>query len=211
MDDARIWDRLAGRYDRLVRLFDTSYPRVRERLADDLPAGARVLELAAGTGQFTIDLARLAAELVASDVSPAMVAALREALDRQGLDGVQTRVIAADAIDAADGRFDAVFCANALHVMGEPAAALAEMRRVLRPDGVLIAPTFLHGTGPFRRALSHTMSLVSPFVARSRFDLAGLTTLIGDAGFDVVHAEALPGLFPLGYVVARRAADRPST
>lgn len=206
MSEARIWDRLAGRYDALVRLFDTSYPRVRARLVEDLPAGGRVLELAAGTGQFTVDLARRADRLVATDISPQMVERLAAAVAAAGLGHVECRVTSAEAIDAEDGAFDAVFCANALHVMDAPAAALAEMRRVLRPDGLLIAPTFLHGTGPLRRGLSRLMSRVSPFVARSRFGLDGLSALIEGAGFEGVRAEQMPGLFPLGYVVARPVA-----
>ena len=202
--DAAPWDHMAGRYDRLVRLFDRSYPAVRQRLEQDLPAGGRVLELAAGTGQFTFDLAARAGVLVASDVSPEMVARLDRRITERGLPGVSTRVVNASAIDAEADAFDAVFCANALHVMRRPAAALAEIHRVLTPRGRLIAPTFLHGTGPFRRALSRAMGRVSPFVAHTRFDLDGLCALIADAGFEVLRAERLPGLFPLGYVLAGR-------
>ncbi len=201
-DDASTWNRLAGRYDRIVRLFDTSYPRVRARLADDLPPG-RVLELAAGTGQFTLDLARRADALIATDVSPEMVAALTDAV--AGAANIETRITSAYAIDAPAAHFDAVFCANALHVMDDPDRALAEIHRVLRPAGALLAPTFLHGADPARRALSRALSLISPFVARSRFTLAGLTDRITAAGFTITHAERMPGLFPLGYVAARRA------
>lgn len=206
MTEARIWDRLAGRYDTIVRLFDTSYGRVRERLATDIEAGGRVLELAAGTGQFTLDLARVADSLVATDVSPAMVERLRQRVTDAGLDGVECRVMSAYAIEPPDARFDAIFCANALHVMDEPRRALAEFHRVLRADGVLVVPTFLHGVDGFRRALSRSLSVVSPFVAHTRFDLAALKQTMVDAGFDVVHAEVMSGLFPLGYVVARPSA-----
>lgn len=206
MSEARIWDRLAGRYDAIVRMFDTSYPRVRARLAEDLPPGGRVLELAAGTGQFTVELARRAARLVATDISPQMVERLADVVAHAGLANVECRVMSACAIEAEDHAFDAVFCANALHVMDAPEAALAEMRRVLRPDGLLLAPTFLHGVDPLRRGLSGALSFVSPFVANSRFGLDGLTALVDAAGFKMVHVEQMPGLFPLGYVVARPTA-----
>ena len=87
--------------------------------------------------------------------------------------------------------------------MEDPQQALAEFHRVLVPNGVLVVPTFLHGAGPARRALSRGLSLVSSFVAHSRWDLAGLVELVQGSGFDVVRAEQLPGLFPVGYVVAR--------
>ncbi|MCB9536804.1 MAG: methyltransferase domain-containing protein [Myxococcales bacterium] len=204
MNEASIWDRLAGRYDLLVRAFDTSYDRVRARIAEDVPAGARVLEVASGTGQFTAALAAARRRVTATDVSPAMVERLEAALASAGLTTVEARVMSAYALDAAEASFDAVFCANALHVMDDPARALAEFGRVLRPGGVLVAPTFLHGTGAARRALSRALSLVSPFVARTRYDLDGLVAAVGEAGFTVIRAERMPGLFPLGYVAARR-------
>lgn len=203
MSEARVWDRLAGRYDTVVRLFDSSYGRVRERLDRDLPPGGRMLEIAAGTGQFTVDLASRAEHLVATDISPEMVARLRKRVVQAGVQGVECRVMSAYELDAKDGSFDGVFCANALHVMDDPAQALSEFRRVLKPEGTLVAPTFLHGVDGFRRGLSRTLSLVSPFVAHTRFDLTSLQQTISAAGFEVIFAERLPGLFPLGYVVAR--------
>lgn len=202
MSEARVWDRLAGRYDTVVRLFDSSYDRVRERLDLDLPPGGRLLEIAAGTGQFTADLTSIAEHLVATDISPEMVARLRARVVEARLEAVECVVMNAYELDAPDESFDGVFCANALHVMDNPTRALSEFRRVLKPDGVLIAPTFLHGVDGFRRGLSRTLSLISPFIAHTRFDITSLKQTISTAGFDVVFADQLPGLFPLGYIVA---------
>lgn len=203
MTEASTWDGFAGTYDRVVRLFDRSYPAVRERLREDLTGRGRVLEVAAGTGQFTSDLAEVCDELVATDVSPEMVRLLEAGLAERGVEGVSVAVMGAYELDAEDGAFDGVFCANALHVMEEPQRALAEFHRVLGPDGVLIAPTFLHGAGPARRALSRGLTAVSSFVAHSRWDLDGLVKFIEGTGFDVVRADQLPGLFPIGYIAAR--------
>ena len=69
MSEAGVWDRFAGRYDAVVRLFDRSYPDVRRRLASDVPRGSQALEIAAGTGQFTVALAPLVNELTSTDWS----------------------------------------------------------------------------------------------------------------------------------------------
>lgn len=198
-DERRVWDRFAPTYDLVVRLYDRSYPSVRERLAEDLAGRHHVLELGAGTGQFTADIAAVVDELVATDISPKMVQRLEAVLPSN----VQVRVMSAYDIDAADGQFDAVFCANALHVMETPEVALRECLRVLKDDGLLIIPTFLHGVSPGRRSLSRLLSLISPFVAHTRFNLVGLEKLVIDAGFDIVRSEQLSGVFPIGYVAAR--------
>lgn len=203
VDDAEIWDGLASRYDTIVRLFDGSYPAVCERLARDLPTDARVLEIAAGTGQFTLHLGRLAAHLLATDISPEMVERLRQRVAASALSDVECTVMSAYELDLPNESFDAVFCANALHVMDQPKQALAEFRRVLRRDGVFLSATFLHGVDGLRRGVSRALSLVSPFVAHTRFDMETLECAITDAGFDILASERLPGLFPIGYVLAR--------
>ena len=116
------------------------------------------------------------------------------------------RLLAAVAVSPLqnDATFGAVGCASALHVMERPREALAEMRRVVATDGLVIAPTFLHGASHATRVLSGVLSAVSPFVAHSRFDLPRLVGVFRTSDFHVVHAETFPGLFPIGYVVARR-------
>lgn len=206
MPDETNWDGLASRYDRIVRVFDRSYPEVRRRLARDLKGRERVLEIAAGTGQFTFDLASVASELVTTDYSPKMVELIRSRANERAAKNIVAQPMSAYELGFDDHSFDAVFCANGLHVMDRPERALAEMRRVLAEDGVLVVPTFLHGAGGFEVVLSRTLSLFSSFVAHTRFSLDQLTALVEDGGFDVITAEALPGLFPIGYVVATKAA-----
>jgi ubiquinone/menaquinone biosynthesis C-methylase UbiE len=203
MDEARLWDSLAKRYDRIVRVFDSSYDAVREMLEEDLQGRARVLEVGAGTGQFTLDLARVASSVLATDVAPDMVARLRFRLREADAFNVRSAVMSATELDAPDGSFDAAFCANALHVMEDPRRALRELRRVLAPDGLLVAPTFLHGSDPARRMLSSVLSTVSPFVAHTRLNLGGLGALVAGEGFVVDRLRQLPGVFPIGYVSAR--------
>lgn len=203
MAERQIWDRLAPRYTRVVRLFDRSYPVIRARLREVLDGRRRVLELAAGTGQFTPTLISAAESVVATDISPAMVERLAATMAEQDAERVETRVMSAYAIDAVDGAFDAVLCANALHVMEHPEVALRECRRVLSPGGLLIAPTFLHGVDRWRRLLSRVLGWVSPFTAHTRFDLHALEELIRRHGFQIEASETLPGVFPIGYVVGR--------
>lgn len=204
MDEAPTWDRLASRYDLAARVFGRSYPAVRRALVRDLAGCRRALELASGTGQFTSAIAEACEAVVATDVSAEMVEGLGEVVAAHDAEHVSVRRMSAYDIDADDQSFDAVVCANALHVMERPRDALVEMRRVVSAEGVVVAPTFLHGASRATRALSRALSAVSPFVAHTRFDLQGLVGLFQPADLEVVHSETFPGLFPIGYVVARR-------
>ena len=100
--------------------------------------GQRVLELAAGLGETGL----LAAELVApvggaivSDQAEAMLAGARERAAELGLSNVEFRVLNAEWIDLPVASVDAVLCRWGYMLMADPAAALGETRRVLRPQG----------------------------------------------------------------------------
>lgn len=96
-----------------------------------IQAGARVLDLAAGTGKLTRALADSGAELIA--VEP--VAGMREQLER-ATPGVRVLEGAAEQIPLADAELDAVVVAQAFHWFDARGAA-AEIHRVLRPGGGL--------------------------------------------------------------------------
>jgi SAM-dependent methyltransferase len=112
----------------LYQRYRTGYPpELFARVLAACPAGAlRVLDVASGTGLGAEGLAPRASLLVAADVARGMLRA------NPAAHGVQAR---AEALPFRDASFDLVACAQAFHWV-EPAAALAEMRRVLAPRGV---------------------------------------------------------------------------
>ncbi|HEX4837779.1 MAG TPA: methyltransferase domain-containing protein [Solirubrobacteraceae bacterium] len=106
--------------------------------AVDPQPGQRVLELAAGLGETGF----LAAELVApvggvitSDQADAMLDGARRRAGELGLTNVEFQVINAEWIDLPVASVDAVLCRWGYMLMADPSAALAETRRVLRPEG----------------------------------------------------------------------------
>jgi ubiquinone/menaquinone biosynthesis C-methylase UbiE len=106
----------------------------------DLRPGVAVLEVAAGPGDTGIQVAAaLTGEgtVILSDRSPAMVEVARRAAAAAGLENVELRVLDAEAMDLADAIADRVVCRFGYMLLPDPAAALRETRRVLRPGGRL--------------------------------------------------------------------------
>ena len=106
--------------------------------AADPQPGQRVLELAAGLGETGF----LAAEMVApvggvitSDQADAMLDGARKRAGELNLTNVEFQVLNAEWIDLPVASVDIVFCRWGYMLMADPAAALAEARRVLRPEG----------------------------------------------------------------------------
>jgi SAM-dependent methyltransferase len=108
-----------------------SYAEAAVRWALEPAPGPRVLDLGAGTGKLTAQLAAMGAEVVAVEPDPAMLAELRRALpEARALPG------RAEAIPLEDASVDAVLAGNAMHWF-DMALAGPELARVLAPGGVL--------------------------------------------------------------------------
>jgi ubiquinone/menaquinone biosynthesis C-methylase UbiE len=174
-------------------------PRVIALTQEEVRGAGRVLEVAAGTGLVTTALARVADHVVATDYSRAMVEVLRAKLAREGLNNVEC--VERDLYDLGFDRasFDAVVCANVLHLLPDLDRALASLREVLRSGGRLVAPTFVHDETLLSRAASRLLA-VTGFPGQRRFTTASLGASLERAGFEVDHLETVPGFIPIGFV-----------
>lgn len=100
--------------------------------------GDVVLDLAGGTGDMAAALAGRVRRVLSVDLSAAMVEAAR----RRGLPGVEHAVMDMQALALADASVDAVVCRYGYMLVPDPALALRETRRVLRPGGRLAFATW---------------------------------------------------------------------
>lgn len=124
----------------------------RHYLKEFIHSGDRVLEAGAASGRFTVELARLGARVVVTDISPGQLELNVVNLAEAGLESAVEARALADIVDLsafADGEFDAVVCYGGplSHVMDHADQALGELLRVTRPGGhVLLGVMSLHGS-----------------------------------------------------------------
>lgn len=138
------WERFAGIYTGFMKKNDASYQKLAEHFSHYLTGEMRVLELACGTGQLTFLLADKVKSWEATDFSEQMIC---EAKKRYRDPDIHFQTMDATKIAFEENTFDAVVIANALHIMPDPDAALKEIHRVLKPGGLLYAPTFVYEEG----------------------------------------------------------------
>jgi SAM-dependent methyltransferase len=123
-----------------------------DRLRRFVNAGDRVLEVGAGPGRFTIELARLGARVAVSDLSPGQLELNRERVTAEGLEEHVTGRDVADVLDLSrwdDAGFDATVCFGGplSYVVERADEGIAELARVTRPGGhVLVSVMSLVGT-----------------------------------------------------------------
>ncbi|MCD6016595.1 MAG: methyltransferase protein [Solirubrobacterales bacterium] len=131
------WDRFAANWDQQRRyLWEKTHP-VSEAMVErlDPQPGDTVLELASGTGETSFLIAERVGEdgrVISTDFAPGMVGAARRRGEELGLSNLEHRVLDAEKMDLDDSSVDGVVARFGYMLMADPAAALAETRRVLR-------------------------------------------------------------------------------
>jgi SAM-dependent methyltransferase len=141
-DSLDSWDRFSANWDEerdyVTAKTQPVYDALLERL--DPQPGETILELAGGTGELTLAIAERVGDdgrVIYSDFAPGMVDAARRRGEELGAANIEFRVLDAERMDLDAGSVDGVACRFGYMLMADPAAALAETRRVLRDDGRL--------------------------------------------------------------------------
>jgi phosphatidylethanolamine/phosphatidyl-N-methylethanolamine N-methyltransferase len=195
------WDRHAKNYDRSMSLLGRPIPRMVELAGEATRGLGKVLEVAAGTGLVTAALAAGAKAVVATDYSSEMVSALERRVRDGGVANVRCEQADIYALRFEDGTFDAVVAANVLHLVPDLPGALAALRRVVKPGGRIVVPTFCHDETSLSWVVSRVLAATG-FPGHRRFTARSLRQAVEGAGALVTRTETLPGVIPIGYVEA---------
>ena len=216
-EQREFWSSVAQKYDRVVDLQIGGRTRalLRDRLEKEQPLG-NLVEFGCGTGYFTAVLARKAATVIATDLSPAMLAIARE---RVSADNVTLQQQDCQRTTFADGSFDSAFLGLVIHFT-EPRETLREMHRIVRAGGTLIianvdfpALAGLDRLRAFARMLFQGMigfqTRPPKNFGRNMLTERELCDLLRETGFEVVGSEAVKDAsrssnIPIEYVKARK-------
>lgn len=137
-----------------------------------------------------------AAHIEATDASAEMIAEARRDNDSSKLRfSVQNMF----CLPYADKSFDVVIVSNALHIVPHPEKALAEIRRVLKDDGVLVVPTFTHAGNTLRGRIRLFFMKLAGFPLHSRWTSEAYLSFLRQNGWAVRKSAVLKASFPLIY------------
>jgi demethylmenaquinone methyltransferase/2-methoxy-6-polyprenyl-1,4-benzoquinol methylase len=209
---------IAGCYDLNNRLHsfgcDQSWRRMAVRLAEVRP-GDCVLDAACGTGDLTEAFAEAGpASVTGLDFTSQMLDLARAKAERRRRTAGRSvpHYLQGDATDLPfdDGSFDIVSIAFGIRNVGDPAIALREFRRVLRPGGRLVILEFSEPSNAMLRFINrvycrHIMPVTAGLIARDRagayrylprsiatfLDRQAMSEAIAQAGFSKVHQKPL--------------------
>jgi len=198
---ASFWDRWARFYDLAERTNLAANTAAAKRVAELVPVGARVLDCAAGTGEFSLAAAERAASVLCTDLSRPMLDRAAAKARRRGLTNVSFALRDVTALSDPDGSFDLVIAANVLHLLPQPEKAVAELWRVTAPGGRLILPTYLQGkTGAAAGTLIKIYQGVG-FHYEYAFTPETYRMFFEKNGYPLAALEVIPGRVPEGIAV----------
>jgi len=135
------WDTIAEGYDRFVAPQEVELANEALRLVDLAP-GERFLDVAAGPGGLGLPAARLGAEVLATDWSPAMIERFEARVREEGLSHAEGRVMDCHALDLSDDSFDVTGSQFGVMLVPDQPRALNEMVRVTKPGGRVLVTAY---------------------------------------------------------------------
>ena len=189
------WDRTAKIYDRFMRRDAAAYDRM-YALLRPVVRDKTVLELAAGTGLIAKHIANAAEYIEVTDASERMI---RQAERENHAENLHFSVQDMFCLPYADAAFDVVIVSNALHIVPQPEKSLREIKRVLKDDGVLIAPTFTHAENSFPGKVKAFFMNLAGFPLHSKWTSEEYLKFLQQNDWTVRKSVVLKASFPLTY------------
>lgn len=149
-----------------------------------LTGAERVLDAGCGAGHTALAFAPQAAEVVAYDLTPTMLEQVVQLAAERDVSNVVTREGDVEHLPFGDGEFDLVVSRYSAHHWGNPAAALREFRRALKPGGRFILSDIVAQDAPVIDTYLQTIEVLrDPSHVRDH-SAAQWLTMLADAGFD---------------------------
>lgn len=201
-----IWDEMAAGWERQSDYIWGASRPVGEWMVEKLALqpGQTILELAAGPGMTGFVAARLlggSGRLISTDFSPPMLEVARRQAEKLGIRNAEFKVMDAERIDLDDDSVDGVLCRWGYMLMMDPARALKETRRVLRPGGRLCFSVWgrpqenpwasLPGMVMVSLGKMEMPDPKSPGGIFSMSDPKDIERLLGEAGFEKFEIEPM--------------------
>jgi phosphatidylethanolamine/phosphatidyl-N-methylethanolamine N-methyltransferase len=203
--ERRFWDKFANIYDSFINvIFSTTYKSILDNLNSDLNPTNNVLDIGTGTGIIPFSLCLKVSSVIATDISPEMIRNAKQKQKKLNIQNIDFQVQDSYNITFPDKTFDIVIAVNLLHILYEPDKPLNQVKRVMKDNGIFIAPTLCVGENTKSRVVANIVGTLSGFRVVNKWSINEFKTMLTKNGFIIKKIVIADGRFPLVYTVLEK-------
>ena len=195
------WDKIASFYDIAESVNGKVYREMLDTVRGLIPQGARVLDVAAGTGQLSFAACENADEVICTDLSLPMLEKARKKAAKRGIYNISFEARNIFDLQDEDGTYDIVMAGNVLHLLENPQGAVQELCRVTKKGGLIILPTFMND----RRSVLIDLYKKLGFSPARNYDPISYRRMLEECGCGEVRAKLIRGMIPCCFAVIKKA------
>ncbi len=203
-EEKKFWDRFADKYDSFIdKTANSAYHTIIEKLRYDLLKNSKVLDIGTGTGIIPFSVYNKVSCITAIDISPKMIDMAKQKLQLSKIDNINFLVQDSYNLEFPDNTFDIVIASNIMHLLNLPETCLKEVKRVLKNDGLFIAPTFCVGENIKTKILSVIAQSISGFKVINKWSINEFQSFLINNDFSVEKLIKIKNRIPLVYITSK--------
>jgi len=203
--ERKFWEKFAKIYDSFINLiFENTYKTVFYNLDSDLNTSLNVLDIGTGTGIIPFFICSKVSKVTATDISPEMIQIAKQKQEKFKIKNIDFQVQDSYNLTFADKSFDVVIATNLFHLLFEPEKPLAEVKRVMKDDGIFIAPTLCVGENKKSKIIATAIGTFSGFKVVNKWSIREFKVMLINNGLNIVKDVTIDGRFPLAYIVLKK-------
>ena len=203
--EKKFWDKFANNYDSFIKnTVDSTYTSILENIGSELNINQTVLEIGTGTGIISLSVCSKVYSIVATDISPEMIRLAKQKQVDSDIKNIDFQIQDSYNLTFPDKSFDVVIASNLFHLLYEPEKPILEVKRVLKENGIFIAPTFCVGENTKSRIITTIAGFFSGFKIINKWSINDFKNMLMNNGFTIEKAKRIDGRFPLAYIMMRK-------
>ncbi len=198
------WNIFANHYDFFIKImFRKTYKKILFHLNSELESTQKILDIGTGTGIIPFSICPKVKSVVATDISPEMIKIAKQKQVSAGIENIEFQIQDAYNLPFPDKSFDIIIAANLLHLLFEPEKPISEAKRVLKDNGIFIAPTLCAGENFISKAMANISAMAGIWFV-NKWSINEFEEVLKSNGLIIFKTIKINGRFPLAYSVTSK-------
>ena len=201
----RFWDRFANYYDFFIdKVFRNTYKTILENIDSDLNLSHNVLEIGTGTGIIPFSIYSKVSAITATDISPEMIRIANQKLIESKIRNIDFQIQDSYSLTFPDKSFDIVIASNLFHLLYELEKPIKEIKRVLKDNGIFIAPTLCVGENTKSKIIATVIGFLSGFKVVNKWSFQDFKSMLTNNGLVIYKEVRIEGKLLTAYIVMKK-------